>query len=76
MKKLSKEEIMKLQNKMDEEKRRNNYSFNLTVDEFGHIHVDCDSETFIRETGLIPLEEHIRRLNMIQMNYEKRHKES
>lgn len=71
MEKISKEERRRLQKLADQEKCRNNYSFNLTVDEFGQLHVDCDAETFIRETGLITMEEHIKRLNNIQLKYYK-----
>ena len=75
MKKLSKEEIMNLQNIVDEEKHRNNYTFNTMVDEFGRFHVDCDLDSYVRELGLISMEEHIKILNRIQENYAKEQEE-
>lgn len=65
MKKLDKKVLLDGQKKLDEINRSGKYSFNQTIDENGHIHVDCDAETFIKETGLITLDEHIKRLGDI-----------
>lgn len=67
--KLSKKVLLEEQKRLDEINASGKYSFNQTIDENGEIHVNCDAETYIKEMGYIPLEEHIRRLNKIADEY-------
>lgn len=62
MRKLDKKVLLEEQRKLDEFNRSGKFSFTQTIDEYGHIHVDCDAETFIREMGLRTLNEHFKRL--------------
>ena len=63
--KLDKKVLLEEQLKLDEINRSGKYSFNQRIDDNGDIHVDCDVETFIRETGLITLDVHFKRLGEI-----------
>lgn len=44
------------------------------IDDNGDIHVDCDAETFIREMGLITLDDHFKRLGEILDECTRQHK--
>ena len=57
------------QKRLDEINASGRYSFNQTIDNNGHIHVDCDLDTYVRELGLISMEEHIKRLNQIENDH-------
>ena len=74
MRKLDKKVLLEEQKILDEINRSGKYSFKQTIDEYGHIHVDCDAETFIREMGLITLDEHFKRLGEILDECARQHK--
>lgn len=61
MRKLDKKVLSEEQKRLDEINRSRKYSFKQTIDEYGHIHVDCDAETLIREIGGITKEEAFKR---------------
>ena len=61
MRKLDKKVLLEEQRKLDEINRSGKYSFKQTIDEYGNIHIDCDAETFIKETGGITLDEAFKR---------------
>lgn len=73
MKNLDKIVLLEEQKKLDEINRSGKYSFTQTMDDNGHIHVDCDAETFIKEMGLITLEEAFKRYGEIIDTYAQKY---
>ena len=54
--------ILEERKRLNEINKSRKYSFNETIDDDGHLHIDCGYEQYAEELGLIALEEHFKNL--------------